>query len=65
MSFFEIVVNEDGSVVLETKGFVGPACLAEAERLIKLLREVGLEVKTENIQLTEEYHGKERQRVRV
>jgi len=50
----QVVVNPDGSVTVKYAGFVGSACFEEAQRLYRLLRASGVEVKVEAVQPTEE-----------
>jgi len=56
MRSFEIVIERDGRMKLRTQGFQGPACLEEAQRLKELVKALGVEVETEEVQLTEEYY---------
>lgn len=50
----DAAIDKDGKLHIRTSGFSGKTCLKEAERLIKLLQQAGLEVNTEDLQLTEE-----------
>lgn len=52
----QIVIDEKGKVHIKTSGFVGEACIREAEALIARLQQAGLDVETENVKLTEEAH---------
>jgi len=61
---FEVIVNRGGKVHIKTDGFLGDSCIKEAERLISLLKSSGIEVKTEQIQLTSEYY-KVKEKVKV
>jgi len=68
MSSYESVhveVDKDGKVKVLTRGFPGPSCLKEHERLIAYLKSLGLEVSVESRQETEEMHQVERGRVRT
>lgn len=55
----EIVVDEDGTVRILTKGFKGPSCIKEVEKLLKLLEEEGLDTETLSLKKTPEYYEKE------
>lgn len=37
-----VTVNPDGTTVADFSGFIGPSCLAEAERLRELLAALGV-----------------------
>jgi len=50
----DVAIDKDGKVHIKTSGFSGQTCLKEAEQLIALLQKAGLDVKTEDLQLTEE-----------
>lgn len=50
----DVAIDKDGKVHIKTSGFSGQTCLKEAERLIALLQQAGLDVKTEDLKLTEE-----------
>jgi len=50
----DVAIDKDGKVHIKTSGFSGETCLKEAERLIALLQQAGLDVKTEDLKLTEE-----------
>lgn len=58
-----VEVEGDGKVVLRTEGFRGSTCLVEAEKLIGVLREMGVDVETKSIQKTREFYVAERQHV--
>ena len=63
----DVVIDKDGKVHIRTSGFAGPSCVKAAETLIKNLQAAGLEVKTEDLQRTEEYYRvvvKEKARVK-
>jgi len=62
----QIVIDEKGKVHIRTSGFVGKVCLEEAEKLIALLQQSGLDVKTEDVKLTAEaYQVAEKSGVKV
>lgn len=61
----DVAIDEKGKVHIRTSGFAGPSCIKESEELIKRLKEAGLEVETEDLKLTEEYHAKEKSRAVV
>jgi len=50
----DVAIDKDGKVHIKTSGFSGQTCLKEAEALIALLQQAGLDVKTEDLKLTEE-----------
>lgn len=50
----DVAIDKDGKVHIKTSGFSGQTCLKEAEQLIALLQQAGLDVKTEDLKLTEE-----------
>jgi len=52
----DIKVDEKGRVHIDTSGFTGKACVEEAERLIAMLREAGLDVDTKHLELKEAYY---------
>lgn len=52
----DIKVDEHGKVHVDTSGFSGDACVKEAEKLIAMLRQAGLDVETEDVKLKEEYY---------
>jgi len=54
MKRIDVMVDEKGKIRIGTSGFSGQTCLKEAEQLIALLQKQGLDVKTEDLQLTEE-----------
>ncbi|MEM2905044.1 MAG: hypothetical protein QW587_04815 [Candidatus Bathyarchaeia archaeon] len=63
---FEVVVDADGRLFLQTRGFKGPACLEEARRLLALLKEAGVETENVEVRVTEEYYaGREKAQVRA
>lgn len=61
----DVKVDEHGKVHVDTSGFSGKACMEEAERLIAMLRQAGLDVSTEDVKLKEEYHVSARSSVRA
>jgi len=68
MSSYESVVVEvdkEGKVKVLTKGFLGPSCVKEHERLVAYLKSLGLEVNVEAKQETEEMHQVEKGRVKT
>jgi len=54
----DIKVDEHGKVHLDTSGFSGDSCVKEAEKLIALLQQAGLDVNTEQVKLKESYYAK-------
>jgi hypothetical protein len=56
MREIHVTVGPDGSVTVRYAGFVGDACFREAERLYRLLRASGVEVRIERIAPTPEAH---------
>lgn len=50
MHEIRIIVNEDGTTEADFSGFSGPTCLAEAERLRKLLATLGVQSAVLHIQ---------------
>lgn len=61
----DVKVDKNGKVHVDTSGFTGKACTEEAEQLIVMLRQAGLEVSTEDVQLKEEFHVTTRGSVRA
>ena len=56
MPAFEIFIDNEGKATIRATGFKGPTCLKEAEKLNALLKAAGLDVKTEQITMTDEAH---------
>jgi len=56
MPAFEIFIDEEGKATVRATGFKGPTCLKEAEKLNRLLKAVGLDIKTEKLTMTDEAH---------
>jgi len=52
----DIKVDEHGKVHVDTSGFSGKACTEEAEKLIAMLKQAGLDVNTEDVKLKEEFY---------
>ena len=50
----DVAIDKDGKVHIKTSGFSGQSCLKEAEQMIALLQQAGLDVKTEDLKMTEE-----------
>jgi len=50
----QVIVNPDGSVTIRYQGFQGQACFQEAEKLYRLLKASGVDVKVEAVTPTEE-----------
>lgn len=61
----DIKVDENGKVHIDTSGFVGDSCAKEAERLVALLQQAGLDVKTDKLELKAEYYAKAESGVKV
>jgi hypothetical protein len=58
-------VNKDGKVQFKYQGFVGKACLIEADKLQQLLKSMGLDTTVEKIIPTEEMYQVEREKVKI
>lgn len=50
-----IEVTKDG-IKLKTEGFVGEECIKEVDKVIEILKNLGVDAKTLKIQKTEEYY---------
>jgi len=61
----DIKIDEQGKVHIDTSGFSGDSCTKEAERLVALLQQAGLDVKTDKIELKAEYYAKAESGVEV
>jgi hypothetical protein len=44
-----ISIKEDGTVEILTRGYVGRACVDEVEKLVRRLKEMGVEVETREL----------------
>ena len=53
----DVFVDGAGKVHIRFSGFVGRECLKEAERLIAGLKEAGLEVVTERVEVHPEFYA--------
>lgn len=53
----DVAIDKDGKVHIKTSGFSGQTCLKEAEQLIALLQQAGLDVKTEDLKYSQEYYA--------
>ncbi|MEM4301524.1 MAG: hypothetical protein QXQ70_03030 [Candidatus Caldarchaeum sp.] len=56
MKQIKIIINEDGEAQIETDGYKGPECLADVEKILQHLKELGLDIKTEGIKYKPEYY---------
>lgn len=56
MPAFEIFIDEEGKATVRATGFKGPTCLKEAKKLNQLLKAAGIDIKTEQLTMTEEAH---------
>lgn len=61
----DVKVDKDGKVHVDTSGFSGKACVEEAEKLIAMLKQAGLDVSTEDVKLKEEFYVTARSDVRA
>ena len=59
MKGFEIVIDKEGKATVRAQGFKGPICLEEANRLKEVLKRLGVDLETQEVQLTEEYYETE------
>lgn len=57
-----IEIDENGKLKILTQGFRGDACLKEAEKLLALLKQAGVDVKVEKVERTEEFYVSEQTR---
>jgi len=60
---FDVLIEADGKVKILTKGFRGPICSKEQDKLVALLQSAGLNVKIESTENTGEFYVKEGVRV--
>lgn len=51
-----VEIDEDGRATIRTKGFRGPICLAEIEKLKARLKALGVEVDVEKQEKTPEFY---------
>ena len=56
MKSVTIEVTDEG-IRLKTEGFVGDKCIKEIDKVVEILRGLGVDVKTLEIQKTEEYYA--------
>ena len=49
-------IGKDGKVTVIMCGFKGQSCIAEAERLLGLVKRKGVDLGVDIVQLTEEYY---------
>ena len=50
---------KNGKITLETSGFEGPACIAEAEEIYRILKEAGVEIDLEKLEKKPEFYHAE------
>jgi len=58
-----VVVTKDGRVVIEGIGYVGDQCLKDLEKILSVLKSMGINVSIESIQLKPEARIAQVQRV--
>lgn len=56
-----VEIDQDGRATITTKGFRGPSCLAEIEKLKARLKALGVEVDVERQEKTPEFYQTETQ----
>ena len=61
----KFVVTKDGKVMFDYDGFVGGACFREAERILKHLKELGVEVDIEQVIKKPEFYQKTKREVKL
>ncbi len=55
MPGFKISVSE-GKVLIEAEGFKGSVCITETEKIISILKQLGIEIDVEEIQKKPEFY---------
>jgi hypothetical protein len=65
MRSVEVIIHENGSITVKYQGFLGKACLEEANKIYARLKDLGVDADIQSIKETEEMRQVETQRTKL
>jgi len=61
MPRIRILIQKNGSIIIDAEGFTGRKCLEATKKLEELLRDYGINLATQERHMKPEYYVKERE----